>query len=261
MKYLEADRFDECRGRPIGRDDTFCFRCHPDIACFNRCCRNLNLFLYPYDVIRLRQALGISSDEFLDQYVDIVLRPSSYFPEVLLHMSETAEKACPFLTQHGCRVYADRPDTCRSFPIERGIFFDAVKDAGNPVYFYRPPDFCMGPREGRAWTVDQWLADQDAHRHDEMTRGWAEFIRLFQTDPWGPQGPRGSKAKMTFMATYNIDRFRQFVFQSTFLSRYTVPSRVVERIHSDDADLLLFAMAWVKLLLWGIPSNEIVPRK
>ena len=66
---------------------------------------------------------------------------------------------------------------------------------------------------------------------------------------------------MAFMATYNIDRFRQFVLQSTFLNRYAVPSAVVQRIRSDDVDLLVFGMSWVKLMLWGIPSNEIVHRR
>ncbi len=40
---------------------------------FSLCCRNLNLFLYPYDVIRLKKGLEITSDQFLDKYVDIVL--------------------------------------------------------------------------------------------------------------------------------------------------------------------------------------------
>ncbi len=261
MRCLEADQLDQHRGRRIAREDTFCFRCHPGIGCFNQCCRNLNLFLYPYDVIRLKHSLKISSDEFLDRYVDVVLRPSSYFPEVLLHMSETAEKTCPFLVPQGCRVYPDRPDTCRSFPIERGMYFDAAIDTGMPVYFYRPPDFCMGQHEDTAWTIDEWLTDQDAHLYNAMTQRWAELKRLFQADPWGPEGPQGPKAKMVFMATYNIDRFREFVFQSSFLSRYAVHPPVVRCIRSNDAELLDFAMAWVKLILWGIAGVKIGPKR
>ena len=79
MKKVDNDEIDELPGIPIEGNDTFYFRCHPDVSCFNRCCRNLNLFLYPYDVVRLKQCLGITSDEFLDKYVNVVLIPANFF--------------------------------------------------------------------------------------------------------------------------------------------------------------------------------------
>ena len=59
MKYIDEKDLNNLPGIQLKPGDSFAFRCHPDIACFNRCCRNLNLFLYPYDVIRLKGALGI----------------------------------------------------------------------------------------------------------------------------------------------------------------------------------------------------------
>ncbi len=82
MKYIEIEDIDKLPGKLL-EGDNFNFRCHPGIACFNRCCRNLNLFLYPYDVVRLKKRLQISTDNFIDKYVDIVLRSSSFFPESL----------------------------------------------------------------------------------------------------------------------------------------------------------------------------------
>jgi len=125
MKYVDIDKLDEFPGKRLEDGDTFQFQCHSKLDCFNLCCRNLNLFLYPYDVVRLKKKLGISSDEFLDKYVDVVLRESSFFPEVLLHMSEDEEKTCPFLTKSGCTVYSDRPDACRMFPVEQGALYDS----------------------------------------------------------------------------------------------------------------------------------------
>jgi len=92
VKQLDAADFDRLPGIRIREGEAFQFRCHPGIGCFNRCCRHLNLFLYPYDVIRLRARLGLRSDEFLDRHVDAVLRPGSHFPEVLLRMAENEEK-------------------------------------------------------------------------------------------------------------------------------------------------------------------------
>jgi len=257
MKNIDIDDIDTLPGIRIKKDDRFNFRCHPDVSCFNRCCRNLNLFLYPYDVVRLKRCLDLTSDEFLDQYVDVVLRPSNFFPEVLLRMSPTSEKPCSFLTASGCSVYADRPDTCRTFPFEQGMLYDAQTKKNTPVYFFKPPDFCRGPDENEEWTISEWLQDQEADRYHKMTMQWAEVKRLFQDDPWGPGGPEGSKARMSFMATYNVDRFREFIFQSSFLKRYKVKSALLKKLKTDDVQLLKFGFEWVKFFIWGINSKNI----
>jgi hypothetical protein len=257
LKYIDSDKLNDVTGRKLGEKDTFSFRCYPGIGCYNLCCRNLNLFLYPYDVLRIKNALEISSDKFLDQYVDVVLRSDNFFPEVLLRMAENKEKTCPFLVDAGCAVYPDRPDTCRTFPVEQGVWYDAAGKKDKAVHFFRPPDFCMGQHEDREWTVATWSQDQDAGRYHKMTIRWAGLKRLFQTDPWGSEGPEGPRAKMAFMATYNIDRFREFVFNSSFLKRYKVKTAVLKKINADDEELLKFGFDWVKLFLWGIKTKKI----
>lgn len=255
MKYLDIDDLDKLPGVRLEDDDTFSFRCHPTIACFNKCCRNLNLFLYPYEVIRLKNRLNITSDQFLDEYVNIVLRPSSFFPEVLLSMSEDKEKTCPFVNESGCSVYPDRPDACRTFPIEQGILYNAENKKTKLIHFFRPPDFCLGQHENVRWTVKSWSKDQDAVKYNQMTARWAEVKRLFQSDPWGGQGPYCPKGKMAFMATYNIDRFRDFVINSSFLKRYKVKSSILKKIKKDDVELMKFGFEWVKFFVWGIKSK------
>ncbi len=260
MKPLDSADIENHPGVRLGRGDTFRFRCHPKVACFNRCCRNLNLFLYPYDVIRLRARLGISSDEFLDRHTDAVLRPGSPFPDVLLRMAENPERTCPFLAEEGCRVYPDRPDTCRTFPLEQGLLHDAVTGEDEPVFFFRPPDFCLGRHEEARWTVPEWVSDQEAETSHRMTIAWARLRRLFQNDPWGAEGPSGQRARMAFMAAYNIDRFREFVFGSSFLKRFKVRPELLARIRKDDAELMLLGFDWIKLFLWGLRSRKLKPR-
>jgi uncharacterized protein len=261
MKYIDADQQDRVPGRRLGPEDTFCFRCHPQIACFNRCCRNLNLFLYPYDVLRLRQHLGISSDEFIERYVDVVLRQGHYFPEVLLRMADNAQRTCPFLSEAGCRVYADRPDTCRAFPVEQGAQFDAATGRTTSVHFFRPPGFCLGPNEAQQWTVGSWTQDQEAQLYQQMTLRWAEIRRLFQTDPWGAEGPQGAKAKMAFMAAYNLDRFREFLFDSSFFKRYQVKPDVKKNLRVSDKALLLFGFDWIRFFVWGMAGKQFRARR
>ena len=241
-------------GKRVEAGETFAFDCRSGLACFNLCCRNLNLMLYPYDVIRLKQCLGISSEQFLDEYVDIVLRPGAYFPEVLLSMAENEFRTCKFLTDAGCSVYPDRPDACRKFPIEQGVIFDDRMKIRQVFHLFRPPEFCLGRHEGVVHTPESWIKNQNAEKHDQMTLKWGEIRHLFQVDPWQGQGPDGQKGKMAFMATYNMDAFRVFVLESSFLKRFKIKPEVIRRIRKDDTALLKLGFEWIRLYLWGIPS-------
>lgn len=236
-------------------NDTFSFRCGPDLSCFGRCCRNLNLFLNPYDIVRLRKNLNIASSCFLDEYTDVVLRPSSHFPDVLLTMSDNDEKTCPFLSADGCAVYPDRPDTCRMFPIEYGVLYGEHDNDAENVYIFRPPEFCAGRREQTVWTPLSWAGDQEAEPYNRMTRRWGDVKRYFGNDPWGGRGPDGPKGKMAFMAAYNIDSFREFVFKSSFLNRYKVKHALLGSLERDDEILLEFAFQWILHVLWNVESR------
>jgi uncharacterized protein len=261
MKTINIKDIDRLPGRKLNSNDTFMFCCHSGLECFNRCCRNLNLFLYPFDVICLKKNLGLTSDEFLDQYTDIVMRPGNFFPDVLLRMADNTDKTCPFLTPSGCSVYAARPDACRTFPVEQGVIFNAEENKAKPVYFFRPPDFCMGQYENREMTIKEWASDQEAGKHNKMTALWADLKVLFNENPWGMEGPQGKRAKMAFMSTYNMDSFRSFVFNSSFLKRYKVKSTVLKKIREQDTELMKFGFLWVTYYIWGKQSKTIKPRK
>ena len=56
---------------------------------------------------------------------------------------------------------------------------------------------------------------------------------------------------MVFMALYNIDKFREFIFESTFLDRFDVdPARII-KIQRSDEELLKFAFDWIKFGIFG----------
>lgn len=257
MKSISPEEMERLPGIRLGKNDTFHFRCHRNLPCFNQCCRNLNLFLYPYDVLRLKKNLGMNSDHFLETHVDVVLREGNHFPEVLLRMTNSDAKTCPFLCDAGCRVYPDRPDTCRTFPVEHGLRLEAHPDRSEMVSFFRPPDFCQGRHEGQRWTLSSWADNQEAVIYNRMTARWAPLKARFRDDPWGPEGLSGPNAKMAFMAVYNLDRFRDFVFKSSFLNRYSIKKQLLQRLRASDKELLLFGFEWVGYFVWGIPSKNI----
>ena len=93
------------------------FDCHTGVACFTRCCKDADMYLYPYDIIRMKNRLGISSDRFLKHYVIQAIRDNPYFPSLMLKMSDDEEKSCPFLSPEGCTIYKDRPFSCRAYPL------------------------------------------------------------------------------------------------------------------------------------------------
>jgi Fe-S-cluster containining protein len=256
MKSMDQAKIDQLPGRRLAPEEPFNFQCHSGLACFNQCCRNLNLFLYPYDVLRLSRCLEIGTDTFIDAHVDVVLRKDYFFPEVLLKMAENDERTCPFLTGSGCRVYPDRPDACRTFPLEQGAVFNASSGQPSVIHFFRPPDFCLGRHEAAQWTAASYEQDQEAQAYHDMTLRWASIRRLFDNDPWGGEGPQGRRAKMAFMATYNLDRFREFIFGSSFLKRYRVKPALQKKLRVNDNALLRFGFDWVLHFVWGRPSKK-----
>ena len=52
----------------ISLDDRFRFSCSENVPCFNECCKDLSQILTPYDILRLKNSLGMSSGDFLEQY-------------------------------------------------------------------------------------------------------------------------------------------------------------------------------------------------
>ena len=238
MKAIDPKWIDRLPGVPLKKDDRFNFRCHRDLACFNQCCRNLNLFLYPYDVLRLKQSLNMDSDRFLEAHTETALRDNPYFPSVMLKMSEAEDRACTFLTKAGCTVYEDRPFSCRAYPLERGVGRTGEDGRKTDFYGIARHDHCKGHLEKNTWTVAAWLEDQGVPEYNAMNDLWVDIDTILRKNPWGDRGLQSPAFGMTFMASYNMDHFRRFVFESTFLSRFTISADRIEDMKTDDAALM-----------------------
>jgi hypothetical protein len=53
------------------------------------------------------------------------------------------------------------------------------------------------------------------------------------------------------MASYDLDTFRQFVFESSFLERFEVDINTVKSIRSEQESLLKFGMEWLLFALFN----------
>lgn len=191
--------------RRLAKDETFHFRCHPGVPCFTECCRQLDLALTPYDVLRLAKNLGLSGAEFLKQYAVIEHLEGEAFPQVYLGMVDDGRASCPFVSTAGCAVYHDRPGACRTYPLGRGAYRTADGSIGEMHVLLTEPH-CRGFLETAAQTADSWQADQDLHAYNAMND---ELLSLLQDqrlkEGWRPDG---NEIELYLDTLYRLEHFK-----------------------------------------------------
>ena len=229
----------------LSQDDLFQFTCHGGLDCFTNCCRDVTVFLTPYDVLRMKRHLDISSRELLDKYT--LISQAHVVPLVLLKMDETRDKRCHFVTEQGCTIYEDRPWACRMYPL------DLAEDGGYKLAV--EPTRCKGLGQGEPRRVRQYFEDQGTAPYVAAEKEYVQLTgdpRLGQLDVDNP-----SIFKMVFMATYNLDAFREFVFSSTFLERFQLEPGWVEAARDDEEELLRLGYDWLAFGLFGQMNFQI----
>jgi len=226
----------------------FKFRCHKGIPCFTKCCGNINILLTPYDIIRMKKRLGISSEEFLEKYTHMELDDKSKQPLVRLKMLDDQEKTCHFVTPDGCMIYTDRPANCRYYPIGQGIMRKETEKGpvNEEFYFFIREPHCLGYQENTEWTIQSWKDDQEASLYDEMNREWKE-VQL-RRNPLLKELDSNKQAQI-YTACYDIDRFRRYVFESRFLDIFEIEQDIAEKIKTDDVALMKLGFTYIKFLL------------
>lgn len=232
------------------------FRCHPGIACFTRCCSNIDILLTPYDVIRMRKRLGMTSTEFLARHTRSEIDKRTSHPLLFLKMSDNEQRTCPFVKEvKGCTIYSDRPAACRYYPVGQGTHRRMDDKNEEPVndefYVIVKEEHCLGFEEDKEWTIDEWRQDQEASHYDEINRDWKNMM-VKTLQPGDTIDPR--KQQVFYMASYDIDRFRRFVTESRFLDVIEVDPELLEKMKEDDIELMRYALEYVKHTN-GVPNT------
>ena len=225
----------------------FRFECHKGIKCFTDCCRGIDIMLTPYDILTMRKKLELSSEEFLAAFTTPRMLEKADLPVVTLKLLDDERKSCPFVRdKDGCIIYEDRPTTCRYYPLGVGSLSYSGENCEKDEFFFMVKEaHCLGFEEQKEWTVAQWREDQGVDLRDEVNDGWLELIVRKKSLPPSMKLSEESK-KMFFLACYNIDRFRDFVFKSTFLDRYELAEEKITQIKEDDVKLLQFGFEWLR---------------
>lgn len=265
---VEMEIFDGVRGQDgnpvlpvrLKTGDRFCFSCHKGVSCWNVCCHGADVTLTPADILRLSKRFGLRPAEFLRKYTVPAMWEKSDMPVAKLIMGGGDGKgACVFLAgDEGCSVYADRPATCRYYPL--GLASIKMKDAESKedFHFLVKETHCKGHQEDKLQSVAEYRVEQGIDDYDEINRGWIDI--LMKMVSWriigGPHGREvePAKKKMFFMVSTDVDAFRRFVFETKFLGTYAIDPAMVEKIKTDDTTLLKLGFDWMKNVLFNEPT-------
>ena len=128
-------------------------------------------------------------------------------------------------------------------------FFFLVKEA-----------HCKGHEEEKQWTIREWRVDQGVDLCDEMNREWMEIV--MRRKSFGFQASLSEQAKkIFFMVSTDLDKFREFIFTSSFLDIYEIDQETLDKIKEDDIALLRFSYKSLASSLCGTKDLKIREEK
>jgi Fe-S-cluster containining protein len=237
-------------------DSKIKFRCHPGVSCFTACCGQIDIILTPFDILRLRKYLNMPTDEFLLRFTTPTYIQKTDLPGVKIHLDE--EGRCPFVTPEGCTIYPERPSACRYYPIGMANFHEGGEEGqdSEQFFFIVKEPHCKGHEEDKEWTIREWRADQGVDLCDKMNKEWLEIVMRKKSFGFQAQLSDAAK-KMFFMASTDTDKFRDFVFNSSFLKTYNVDQETLDKIKEDDIALMKFSFKYLASSLFGTKDIKI----
>ena len=236
--------------RPLLPADTFRFACHPQVPCFNQCCRDLTQHLTPYDILRLKQALGLSSGELLSQYILESTGPSSGLPIISLR-PVGPERLCPFVADDGCRVYLDRPASCRTYPLARAVGIHPQSGELVEQFALLREPHCRGFATERKQAAAEWVADQGLSPYNQMNDRLLELIQLNNRRAGGPLTP--TESAHFRLALYDLDEFRSRLTAGELPDAGLPAAAIRTALDGDADDLLQFALRWTRRIIFERP--------
>ena len=241
--------------KPITPEGIFSFDCHPKVSCFNKCCHEIDVILTPYDILIMKNGLRLRSDEFLIKYTTFQNLKDTGIPLVKLLMREKSNGACIFLDgKKGCSIYKNRPQVCRSYPLGLGTLDPRhaklqTEGQSPEARFMIQEDMCMGHREPKTWTLKKWVNDQGTAEIEEFNKPWMDIVAKLKSMKLSEK--QHHEIRLFIMASYDLDTFSRFVFESSLLKRFEIDEKQINSIRKNEKKLLQFGMEWLNFSLFG----------
>lgn len=198
----------------LSNDDEFQFDCHPGISCFNECCRNIDITILPYDILRLKNRLKMSSSQWVNSYT------------VPFAMDQYELPGLKLATREGKSVVED-------------------------VYFKVKETHCEGHNEPKTQTVGEYRKSQGVEKYDEMNREWRDIILKKRSSGPTVGAPSARSLQLFDICSYDIDTFEKFVKSDNFTKLFKLDDETRKEIENDQEALLQFSARFLKQVLFG----------
>ena len=167
----------------IGLNDTFKFECK---QC-GKCCMHRNdIIVNPFDVYNGAKYLGITTEEFVTNYLDVNLGAHSKMPMLLLKSDENTGY-CPFLKfdvksggKFKCSINPAKPGACANHPI--GVITARKKDSNdNTDFTFIKVGQCDNSKSDNDVLVKDWVQsyldhEEEIHIAHEIQTYVADFF-------------------------------------------------------------------------------------
>ncbi len=239
------------------------FSCHKGIGCWNACCANIDISLTPYDIIRLKKRLGISSTVFLQDYTVPYEMEKEGIAGVKFRPVDGGT-ACRFMTPEGCSVYEDRPTACRYYPVALLSMRKQDEYVDSQSYALVKEDHCKGHEVARTVTIDEYRTEQGVVEYDELARGWRQLVLKKKSSGPSIGAPSLKSRQLFFMACYDVDTFHNFVDSEAFGKLFKLGADEKALLMADDVELMQFAFRFLKQVMFGeqtIAMDETMARE
>jgi Fe-S-cluster containining protein len=237
----------------VAETHTIEFSCHKGIGCWNACCSNIDISLTPYDVLRMKKRLGISSTEFLKDYTVPYEMEKDGIAGIKFRPVEGGS-ACRFMKPEGCDIYTDRPTACRYYPVALLSMRKQDEYVDRDSYAIVKEDHCKGHEVNRRITIADYRKEQGLEEYDDLARGWRQLVLKKKSSGPTIGKPSLRSRQLFFMACYDIDKFREFVQMESFGKLFELKAEEKEVILKDDVALLQFAFRFLRQVLFGEES-------
>ena len=114
---------------------------------------------------------------------------------------------------------------------------------------------CKGHNEKQQRTIGEWLSNQGIDEYDQMGEKYKAITlhRFFQDG--GKLSP--DKMDMFHMVCNNLDKFRKFLFGSSFFEKFEVDEELKKQMEHDELVLLDFGYQWLRFAIFGEPTMKI----
>ena len=229
------------------------FSCHKGIGCWNACCSNIDISLTPYDVLRMKKRLGVTSTEFLKDYTVPYEMEKDGIAGIKFRPIENGT-ACRFMKPEGCDIYSDRPTACRYYPVALLSMRKQDEYVDRDSYAIVKEDHCKGHDEKRSLTIADYRKEQGLEEYDELARGWRQLVLKKKSSGPAIGKPSLRSRQLFFMACYDVDRFREFVFSSSFTNLFELKQEEKDAFATDDIALMQFAFRFLRQVMFGEES-------